>query len=1640
MRKLLLFVFLILSKLSFGQPANDNCSTPQIIVIPSSGSICVNSTNVSATTDLTTFSCQTSNDNDVWFAYTATGSQNTITVTPNGATPAQQVAVSISNSNCASGAYNVCNASASNGGTATATWTYALGAQVLINVATNGASGTFQVCVTSVTPPPSPGSSCATSTSLCNLTNFAINPMPNNSNGFMPPCFFSALQRPVFYRFTAGTSGTCSWVATPTGASEFDWAMYDITTGCPGTVVACNYNFALGVGAPIGLSTASTVTCPTSGAAGNTGEFCQPVGVIAGRTYLIIIDNYYDNNIGFNFSWAGSTFQMAPTAAFTVSPTNACNTALASFINNSVPAGNSYSWNFGDGTTSVATNPPVHNYPTAGTYLISLTATTASGCTSTGSGSVTVNTPPTMIAPANITVCSGTPIPSSAFVSAPTGATFTWTNSNNAIGMALSGAGNVPAFTPTNNTGAPITSTFTVIPSRNGCPGTAVTYTITVNPRPNVTINSPVICAGQTANLIANGATSYTWSAGATPSLPGPNTADATPAVTATYTVTGSALGCTKTAVSTVTVVNNPVITVNSPTICSGTTATLVASGGTAYSWSAGATPLIPNADTANASPATTTTYTVTGFALGCTSTAVAIVTVNNNPIVAVNSPTICEGSIANLTASGATTYTWSAGATPAVLGAATADASPIITSTYTVTGDDLGCIGTATATVTVNAVPTVSVNSLTICNGDIANLIASGATTYSWSAGATETAPGANTADASPSVTTTYTVTGTTNGCSNTDLSTITVNAIPVVLVNSPTICAGATANLLATGAGSYTWSAGVTPTSFTGDAADASPATSSTYTVTGTTSGCSGTSTATVTVNNNPTVTVNSPTICVGDVAQLIAGGATSYTWTAGVTTTSPDGSTADATPLLTTTYTVTGTDVGCFGTAIASVTVNSYPIVSVNSPTICEGQTANLSASGATIYSWSVGATETAPGANTADAAPLVTTTYTVTGTSNGCSTNNVSTVTVNLNPIVAVNSLTICAGSTANMLASGANSYTWSAGVTTTSPNGDAANASPATTTTYTVIGTTAAGCSSPSTVTVTVNNNPIVTINSPTICVGDTAHFVAGGATTYTWTAGVTSTSINGDIAFAVPAITTTYTVTGSSLGCIGFNTATVTVNSYPILNVNSPTICEGDIANLTAGGATSYVWSVGATATAPNANTATASPIATTSYTVTGTSSGCSSTIVSTVTVNPLPVLSVNSAVVCAGQTAALLASGANTYTWSAGVTPGLVGNATATPLISTTYTVTGTTSNCSVNATATVVVNPIPTANVSGGGTACVGNPVPSINIAFAVGGPWTFTYTDGTTNNTITTATTPYIISNPSAGNYSVTAISSANCVGTTTGNPLVAFNPLPTPAFTVNQVSGCAPLCVSFTDGSSPAGTIASWDWSFGDGGAVSSQNPNHCYANAGVYSVTLTATSNDNCPATTTITNLITVNAVPVASFVSPRLTSITSPTVQFEDYSSNATSWNWDFGDASTMSDTSHVQNPSHTYTQVGTYCVLLQVSNGICVDTSMICLVVEPEFSFYIPNAFSPNGDGINDEFFGKGENFKDFEMSIYDRWGSLLFFTDDITKHWNGKGNGGDALQEDIYVYVVNIKDTLKVEHKYIGSISLVR
>jgi gliding motility-associated-like protein len=293
------------------------------------------------------------------------------------------------------------------------------------------------------------------------------------------------------------------------------------------------------------------------------------------------------------------------------------------------------------------------------------------------------------------------------------------------------------------------------------------------------------------------------------------------------------------------------------------------------------------------------------------------------------------------------------------------------------------------------------------------------------------------------------------------------------------------------------------------------------------------------------------------------------------------------------------------------------------------------------------------------------------------------------------------------------------------------------------------------------------------------------------------------------------------------------------------------------------------------------------------------------------------------------------------------------------------------------------------------------------------------------------------------PMSGPYSAVVTDANGC--TAVSVVVVTVYAMPSAAVNADVFAGCAPVCVNFSDVSTIAapGTITGWNWDFGDGNTSTQQAPNHCYDTPGAYDVILTVTSGDGCTSTITMANYINVYANPVASFTaSPQPTTIMNPEIFFTDQSINADAWNWTFGDIVASSST--VQNPSFVYPDPTCYQVQLTVTTiDGCVDDTIREVCIDPDVSLYVPNAFTPDDNGTNDVFLpvGIGMNPDKFEMWIFDRWGNMIFYTDDMSRGWDGRVNGGaDIAQIDTYVWKIKATDMLDKKHDLIGKVSLVK
>lgn len=411
----------------------------------------------------------------------------------------------------------------------------------------------------------------------------------------------------------------------------------------------------------------------------------------------------------------------------------------------------------------------------------------------------------------------------------------------------------------------------------------------------------------------------------------------------------------------------------------------------------------------------------------------------------------------------------------------------------------------------------------------------------------------------------------------------TYTVKLTPSVSVNSGTACSGSAFVFNPSGAASYT---------ITGNTFTVTPAAGvSVYSLTGSSAaGCvsSNTAVASLTVFATPTISVNSPTLCGSGTVALVPAGANTYTITGNNFTPSPVSSTS---------YSVSGTSTaGCVSSsvAVALVVVNAIPTIAVNSPTICSGSSVAIVPTGASSYSIT---------GNNFTVAPLTNTAYTITGSSiAGCIASNtvVAFIVVNTTPTISVNSGSVCSGNPFVISPSGAVSY---------SVTGNTFTVSPLSTTAYSVTGTAANGCiSSTAAVSVVTVNAPAITVNSASACAGSSVAIVPSGAVSYT---------ITGNNFTVSPTITTSYSVTGTnSFGCTSPNPAVsvITVIALPAVTVisSSPTLCIGESAMLTAGGAFTYSWSSSQTGM-----NITITPTDNILYTVTGTDlNGCKSTAI----------------------------------------------------------------------------------------------------------------------------------------------------------------------------------------------------------------------------------------------------------------------------------------------------------------------------------------------------------------------------------------------------------------------------------------
>ena len=276
-------------------------------------------------------------------------------------------------------------------------------------------------------------------------------------------------------------------------------------------------------------------------------------------------------------------------------------------------------------------------------------------------------------------------------------------------------------------------------------------------------------------------------------------------------------------------------------------------------------------------------------------------------------------------------------------------------------------------------------------------------------------------------------------------------------------------------------------------------------------------------------------------------------------------------------------------------------------------------------------------------------------------------------------------------------------------------------------------------------------------------------------------------------------------------------------------------------------------------------------------------------------------------------------------------------------------------------------------------------------------------------------------HLYSTPGTKNVKLSGKDIYGCVGDTT----ISFNWQPAPPILIvepDNFTGCAPAKVRFNNRSSPIDTSYKIVWDFGDGTFGKDISPIHIFAKPDTYSVKLMITSPIGCYKEAEFRDWIKVKSLPKADFDwTPKVVNNLKPRVTFQDKSSaDVLGWRWYFSNKAYSPD----KNPTFTFRDTGVQQVQLYVINkNGCRDSIFKSIYIEPEVTFFMPNAFSPNFDSVNDEFKGTGfiYGLKGFRLSVWNRWGEKIFETRDPLEGWNGsKNNVGKPEPEGIYLYEV--------------------
>lgn len=599
--------------------------------------------------------------------------------------------------------------------------------------------------------------------------------------------------------------------------------------------------------------------------------------------------------------------------------------------------------------------------------------------------------------------------------------------------------------------------------------------------------------------------------------------------------------------------------------------------------------------------------------------------------------------------------------------------------------------------------------------------------------------------------------------------------------------------------------------------------------------------------------------------------------------------------------------------------------------------------------------------------------------------------------------------------------------------------------------YTISHTVSIGtCSNVVTSTATITGvGASFTMNNPNQCLQNNSFTFNSTSTvgiqSYTFSPSIGAppngnTPNYGPVNFTSPG---TYTVTysNSNAGCVSSTFSVINVYPTPTLNIsnNSP-ICAGNNVNLTLNSsATNFTWTGpgGFTSNLQNPTLNSPPPSNSGIYQVNISDiNGCVNNGTTNVIINSNPQVTINTPTACLGGNFTLTANGGSTYSWSG---PGGFTSNSQNPSFTNVntnlngvYSVTVTDINGCISSNSTIVnVNPSFTIGISNNSPICE-------NSTLQLNSPSGYIYNWIGPNGFSSNSQNPQInnISLSFIGQYSLTAFDSNGCQGNAFTNVLI--NPLPQANIISSQDKICVPACINFTLNSN---NLTEINWVFEGGVPETNTVSTQCFTQGGIYTSTANITDINGCK--NIITYSVEVYNVPTADFVSHPLRPIEKDEIFFTNasYGANIISYEWYLNNVLTYT----ISNPSTIYSNPGTYPVTLVVkSDKGCSDTITKIIVVGEDFGIYVPNSFTPNGDGWNDIFQPKGHGIVKYQLMIFDRWGEMIFETKNFEQGWDGKHHRGidygTYCKDDVYVWKINLVNVFGKSHELKGHVTLIK